>query len=49
MTISVSKVGHIVLKVGDSLEELAEVKRVLATRSVAVHMALDHHVARAST
>jgi len=37
---------HLALKVGDSLEDLAEVRRTLAANHVAVHMALDHHVSQ---
>lgn len=37
---------HFALKVGDSLDELAEVRRVLDANHVAVHMALDHQVSQ---
>jgi len=37
---------HFALKVGDSLDELAEVKRTLAANHVAIHIALDHHVSQ---
>jgi catechol 2,3-dioxygenase len=37
---------HFALKVGDSLEELAEVRRSLEALGVAVHMTLDHHVSQ---
>jgi len=37
---------HFALKVGESLEELAEVRRTLAAKGVTVHMALDHHVSQ---
>ncbi len=37
---------HFALKVGDSLQELADVQRVLASSDVEVHMALDHHVSQ---
>ncbi len=37
---------HFALKVGDSLETLAEVRRTLAANGVAVHMELDHHVSQ---
>jgi catechol-2,3-dioxygenase len=37
---------HFALKVGDSRDELAAVKRVLATQGVTVHMELDHHVSQ---
>ena len=37
---------HFALKVGDSLEELATVKRDLAAQGVTVHMALDHRVSQ---
>ena len=37
---------HFALKVGDSLDDLAEVQRTLAANDVAVHMALDHHVSQ---
>jgi catechol 2,3-dioxygenase len=37
---------HFALKVGDSLSDLAEVKRALAARGVAVHMTLDHRVSQ---
>jgi catechol 2,3-dioxygenase len=37
---------HFALKVGDSLDELAEVRRILDANHVAVHMALDHHVSQ---
>jgi catechol 2,3-dioxygenase len=37
---------HFALKVGDSLDELADVQRTLAADGVAVHMALDHHVSQ---
>jgi catechol 2,3-dioxygenase len=37
---------HFALKVGDSLEELAEVRRALAAHDVPVHMALDHQVSQ---
>jgi catechol 2,3-dioxygenase len=37
---------HVALKVGDSLEELAEVRSILVANSVAIHMALDHHVSQ---
>jgi catechol 2,3-dioxygenase len=37
---------HFALKVGDSLEQLADVKRALAAYGVAVHMSLDHHVSQ---
>jgi catechol 2,3-dioxygenase len=37
---------HFALKVGDSLDELAEVRRSLEARGVAVHMTLDHHVSQ---
>lgn len=37
---------HFALKVGDSLDELAAVKRELSEHSVTVHMALDHHVSQ---
>jgi catechol 2,3-dioxygenase len=37
---------HFALKVGDSLDELAEVRRTLAANNVAIHMALDHHVSQ---
>jgi catechol-2,3-dioxygenase len=37
---------HFALKVGDSLEELAEVRRTLDAQHVPVHMALDHHVSQ---
>jgi catechol 2,3-dioxygenase len=37
---------HFALKVGDSLDELAEVRHILAANHVPVHMALDHHVSQ---
>jgi catechol 2,3-dioxygenase len=37
---------HFALKVGESREELAEVRRSLAAKDVPVHMALDHHVSQ---
>jgi catechol 2,3-dioxygenase len=37
---------HFALKVGDSLDDLAAVRRELAAKHVAVHMALDHHVSQ---
>ncbi len=37
---------HFALKVGDSLQELAEVKRTLLAEGVAVHMVLDHRVSQ---
>jgi catechol 2,3-dioxygenase len=37
---------HFALKVGDSLDELAEVRRILDASNVVVHMALDHHVSQ---
>ena len=37
---------HFALKVGDTREELAEVRRTLAAKNVLVHMALDHHVSQ---
>jgi catechol 2,3-dioxygenase len=37
---------HFALKVGDSLEDLAEVQRALTASNVDVHMALDHHVSQ---
>lgn len=37
---------HFALKVGDSLQELANAKRVLDDDGVAVHMALDHRVSQ---
>jgi catechol 2,3-dioxygenase len=41
-----SALHHFALKVGDSLQELADVQRTLASHGVAVHMALDHHVSQ---
>jgi catechol 2,3-dioxygenase len=37
---------HFALKVGESLQELADVKRELDTEGVEVHMALDHRVSQ---
>ena len=37
---------HVALKVGDSLEDLAEAKRYLAERGVLIHMILDHKVSQ---
>jgi len=37
---------HFALKVGDSLQGLADVQRILASSGVEVHMALDHHVSQ---
>ena len=37
---------HFALKVGDSIQELADVKQTLASEGVAVHMALDHRVSQ---
>ena len=37
---------HFALKVGDSLETLADVRRTLAARGVEVHMQLDHRVSQ---
>src|SRR5690242_7124372 len=37
---------HFALKVGESLDELAEVRRTLVASNVEVHMALDHHVSQ---
>ena len=37
---------HFALKVGDSLDDLAEAQRTLAELGVQVHMALDHHVSQ---
>jgi catechol 2,3-dioxygenase len=37
---------HFALKVGDSLDDLGEVHRILETAGVPVHMALDHHVSQ---
>jgi catechol 2,3-dioxygenase len=37
---------HFALKVGNSLEDLADARRELAANHVAVHMALDHHVSQ---
>jgi catechol 2,3-dioxygenase len=37
---------HFALNVGDSLEDLAAVKRALEAASVPVHMALDHRVSQ---
>jgi catechol 2,3-dioxygenase len=37
---------HFALKVGDSLDTLADVKRVLEADGITVHMALDHHVSQ---
>jgi catechol 2,3-dioxygenase len=37
---------HLALKVGDALDDLADVKRDLEAIGVTVHMALDHHVSQ---
>jgi catechol 2,3-dioxygenase len=37
---------HFALKVGDSLEDLAEVQRALIAKHVEILMALDHHVSQ---
>lgn len=37
---------HFALKVGDSIEALADVQRILTSSGVAVHIALDHHVSQ---
>lgn len=37
---------HFALKVGDSMQELADVKRTLVDEGVAVHMTLDHRVSQ---
>jgi catechol 2,3-dioxygenase len=37
---------HFALKVGDSLDDLAQVRRELISRDVAIHMTLDHHVSQ---
>jgi catechol 2,3-dioxygenase len=37
---------HFALKVGDSLDDLGEVHRILHTDGVPVHLALDHHVSQ---
>ncbi len=37
---------HFALKVGDSLEQLADVQRTLASHDVPVHMSLDHRVSQ---
>ena len=37
---------HFALKVGNSLQELANAKRVLDADGIAVHMALDHRVSQ---
>ena len=37
---------HFALKVGDSVEELADVRRALEALGVTVHMALDHRVSQ---
>jgi len=37
---------HFALKVGDSLDDLAAVKRTLDAQQVAIHMTLDHHVSQ---
>jgi catechol 2,3-dioxygenase len=37
---------HFALKVGDSLEDLAEARRVLISSDVMIHMTLDHHVSQ---
>ena len=41
-----SSLHHFALKVGDSVNELAEVQRTLSSEAVAVHMALDHRVSQ---
>ena len=41
-----SRLDHFALKVGDTLQELADVKRALASRGTAVHIALDHRVSQ---
>ena len=40
------RLHHFALKIGDSLQELATVKRDLDTAGVSVHMALDHRVSQ---
>jgi catechol 2,3-dioxygenase len=37
---------HFAVKVGDSLDDLADVKRSLEAEGVTVHMALDHRVSQ---
>jgi catechol 2,3-dioxygenase len=37
---------HFALKVGDSLQDLRQVKRALAAAGVVVHMSLDHRVSQ---
>lgn len=37
---------HFALKVGESLDELAEVQHALVANHISVHMALDHHVSQ---
>ena len=37
---------HIAMKVGESLQDLAEVKAAVEKAGVPVHMALDHHVSQ---
>ena len=37
---------HVALKVGESLDDLARVKRYLDERGVAIHMTLDHRVSQ---
>jgi catechol 2,3-dioxygenase len=37
---------HFALKIGDSLEQLAQAKDALAAHGVVVHMSLDHHVSQ---
>jgi catechol 2,3-dioxygenase len=41
-----SNLHHFALKVGDSLEQLAEVQRTLVEQHVPVHMSLDHRVSQ---
>ncbi len=37
---------HFALKVGDSLQDLRNVKQALAARGIVVHMSLDHRVSQ---